>query len=142
ARHRLDDRIKANAGPVGAIRAEGRNARQDDVGFDCPERLVIESEFFKDVHRQVSEHDISARNQTALDLAALRMCRIERDALLVAVYADEHGAFALFCDWRYITVFATFASIYPDDLGTEISEQHPTIWTGDVATKVENSDAC
>ena len=94
ARHRLADRVEADAGGVGAFRAEGRVGGEDDARVDGRDGVVVDAHLLAGLRRAGWRSPRRTGDQLLHDLAAGRLHRVEREAELVAAHLEEHRAFA------------------------------------------------
>jgi len=106
----------------------------------------IEPERLQGLRRQVHNDDVGGLDQLLHDLAAFGVRGIERQALLVAVHLQEHGAFArrpvgVMHDRDQGAVFRAVALFDADDLSTHVAQKRSAIGARDIAPEIEHPDS-
>ena len=140
ARHRLADRVEADAGGVGALGAEGRVGGEDDSRIDRRDGVVVDAHELEVFVGQVGDHHVGHRHQLPHDLLAGRLHGIERQAELVPPHLQEHGAFAALGDGGHPAVLAAVELLDAYHLGAEVAQHRAAERTGDITSEIENAN--
>ena len=141
ARHRLADRVEADARGVGAFRAEGRVGGKDDARVDRGDGVVVDAHLLEVFVGQVGDHHVGDGDQLLHHLAAGGLHRVQRHAELVAAHLEEHRAFAALGDRRDPAVLAALELLDADHLGAEVAQHGSAEGAGDVPAEIEDANS-
>jgi hypothetical protein len=122
-RHGLADAVETAPIAIRAFVAERGLCREDDVGLEGAQRLVVEAERPQRGGWQVCDDDVGRPHEPAHDLAASFARGVERHGLLVAGGLEKDAAVAALEQGCDVAVLAAVALFDANDFGAEITEQ-------------------
>src|SRR4029079_11534569 len=122
--------------------AEPGDRAVDDAGMRRRERVIPEPEALHRAGSEVLDDHVGARDERVEDSPRARVLQIERDALLVAVDAEEIGAFAA-NEWRApgAGIVAPPRLLDLDHPRPEIGQLHRAVGPGEDSREVEDRQA-
>ncbi len=138
----LQHRVVTRFVPPGAGLAEARDGAVNQPRPLRPERLIVEAGPCEGARTKVLDQDVGAVDQPAEQRPALSRLEVERDALLVAVDAEEIGT--LPADERRspgASVVPTPGLLNLDDAGAHVGEQHRAIRAGQHPGQVDHGQS-
>ena len=105
-------------------------------------RRIIQTEPRQRAGTKILHHDVGPLDQAVEDLAPFLVLEVERDALLVAVDAQEVGAFALEKRRPPGTGIVAPARLFDlDDPRAHVAKQHGAVGPREHAGQVEHENA-
>src|SRR5215471_5581235 len=140
ARHGLPQRVESWPLAVWPVLTEAGYRYEDDPAVQDGQPLVVEAHRAHDTRPDVLEHDIRLGDEGREDLLALRMPKVEADALLAPVVHGE--VHALPADHgRMLARLLAARRLDLDHLGAQVGEQHAAARARLEARQFEDADA-